>query len=111
MKAKLRIKKSECCECEKEELKDYECHFCHDGRDVDSEFHDNWKIVYLNDSGLLREENWMFQCPKCDVEYYNYSKVGDGGAGGEEYKILPDDTRIEKYKPRKNYNEPLRCNY
>lgn len=105
------MKKSEYCNCEKDELKDYECHYCHDGRDVDSEFYDDWKIVYKYETDRLTEENRMFECPKCNVEYYSYSKCGDGGAGGEEYKILPNDTRINKHKPRKNDMSPLECNY
>ncbi|NIQ15912.1 MAG: hypothetical protein GTO02_16415 [Candidatus Dadabacteria bacterium] len=101
------------CECESE---DYKCHLCHDGDDTFDFMNDQdkWKVVHLEKFGLDLESERGTECricKKCKTEYYKSWFYDDGGAGGNEWKVLEDGTEIQKHKPRKNYHEPLECNY
>jgi len=114
MTGKMDIEIEECKMkwCDEEELEDYNCHSCHDGMDITEACPlEEWKVTYKIDDGNVDEETLMYQCPDCDVEYYNNFYQGNGSVGGSEWKVLPTGEEIPKHKPRKNDNDVLECNY
>jgi len=104
------MKMAKCNWCDPDDMNQYDCHKCHEGMDIEGE---DFKSIYKEDYGNNYHETWMWMCPKCDTEYYKSSHMNDTGAGGEEWKVLNDGTRIDKYQPRLegHENQPLRCNY